>query len=144
VPIVKEFYPANRSLLGLNVNDDESIMVRLRRSSSNASFYDYGCILQTLLHELVHIKCGPHNAAFYKLLDVLVAEAEMLPDPGTAGRAESNAFAGTGACLEDWSHRTVPLASAREATAAAAARRTKKQELMGSEVLGGGGDSGVI
>jgi DNA-dependent metalloprotease WSS1 len=144
VPIVKEFYPTNGNLLGLNVNGGESIMVRLRRPSSKASFYDYGSILHTLLHELVHIECGPHNAAFYKLLDVLVAEAEKLPDPGTAGGAESNAFAGPGARLGDWSHRTVPLASAREAAAAAAAKRAQKQALMGSGVLGGGGGSGVI
>ena len=31
----------------------------------------YNDVLGTVLHELVHIEIGPHNAKFYKMLDEL-------------------------------------------------------------------------
>ena len=47
--------------------------MRLRRPRDEASFYDYDFVLGTMLHELAHNIRGPHDAAFYKLLDELKA-----------------------------------------------------------------------
>ena len=41
-----------------------------------SSFIDFESVLGTLLHELVHIAYGPHDAQFYKLLDELQNECE--------------------------------------------------------------------
>jgi DNA-dependent metalloprotease WSS1 len=137
VPVLKEFYPTNARLLGLNVNAGESIMVRVRRPSHKASFFDYGSILHTLLHELVHIEHGPHDSAFYAMLDVLLSEADRLPVPGGDVSLGTSAFAGAGVRLGDWSHKTVPRGMAGAAAAAAAAKRAQKKALMGGGVLGG-------
>ena len=73
---VREFYPRNPSLLGLNVNRGQEIRVRLRPPHDRSRFYPYEFVLGTMLHELVHIVHGPHNASFYKLLDEITAEVE--------------------------------------------------------------------
>lgn len=36
-----------------------------------------------MLHELVHMEIGPHNAQFYKMLDELRDECEKLMREGT-------------------------------------------------------------
>lgn len=130
VPLLNEFYPSNPSLLGLNRNRGECILVRLRRPQNKNSFFSYDAILHTLLHELCHIERGPHDAAFYSLLDALVAEAENIAP-------QNSEPTGRGYRLGDWSTRTVPRARAGAAAADAAARRARIQALMGSGRLGG-------
>lgn len=132
VPVVSEFYPADPRLLGLNINAGQAIRIRLRRPSSRASFFPFEAILHTLLHELAHIERGPHDAAFYRLLDELVAEAERLPAPGASGSA---ADVGPGRRLDG--ARAVPRRQAASAAARAAERRQQKQSIMGSGRLGG-------
>lgn len=64
---LSETYPPFAGLLGLNHEQGRRIELRLRHPNNVMSFLDYNCILDTLLHELVHIEIGPHDDAFYKL-----------------------------------------------------------------------------
>ena len=82
-----EFMPKNAGLLGMNMNRGQKISIRLRPQNSPDSFYPYNELLGTMLHELVHMKIGPHSAAFYKLLDELWTECEGLMDKGITGSA---------------------------------------------------------
>lgn len=66
-----EMYPKNPCLLGLNVNGGSKICIRLRSPSNKNWFLPTQDLIGTMLHELAHNKCGPHNAVFYKLLDQL-------------------------------------------------------------------------
>ena len=50
----------------------------------------------TLLHELCHCDVGPHNAAFYKLLDTLWEEVEALEDKGYTGEGDDGSGGGSG------------------------------------------------
>jgi len=59
-----EFVPKSPNLLGLNVNKGQEIKVRLRPPGSADGFFEWHHVLGTVLHELVHIVHGPHNAAF--------------------------------------------------------------------------------
>jgi hypothetical protein len=74
VPTLKEFFPENPNLLGLNVNHGQSILVRLRPHARKQSFYDWEHVLGTLIHELTHILVGPHNSEFYRIMDELDEE----------------------------------------------------------------------
>jgi DNA-dependent metalloprotease WSS1 len=145
VLLLEEFFPSNANLLGLNVNGGESVKVRVRKPGNRTRFYEYESILHTLLHELVHIEIGPHDASFYRLLDELLMEATKSSDPGAAGKhaSETGAFlaAGEGVRLGDWSSRSVPRREAASAAAAAAVRRAQKQSIMGSGVVGGGSET---
>lgn len=69
--------PRDPNLLGLNVGGGQKIMVRLRRSGRESEFYPYESILGTLLHELTHNECGPHDAKFYKLLDEITTVRQL-------------------------------------------------------------------
>ena len=76
VPVLKEFYPKNHSLLGLNVNRGQSIMIRLREGSDQFSFLPWHSVLGTLVHELTHNEVGEHSAEFYKKMEELYDEVE--------------------------------------------------------------------
>ncbi|OQR92956.1 hypothetical protein THRCLA_08581 [Thraustotheca clavata] len=80
-----EFAPKNPNLLGMNVNHGYNIYVRLRPAAQPHRFLPFNDVLGTMLHELVHNKIGPHNAAFYKLLDELKLEMELLMAQGLTG-----------------------------------------------------------
>lgn len=138
VPLLNEFYPQTPNLLGLNHNHGERIDIRLRSPSNPRSFLPYSSILGTLLHELAHIDVGPHNAAFYKLLDALKRECEQLMAAGNDGRRGAS-FAGAGKRLGDWSNTTVPRHLAREKALLAAEKRYKISSIMsrGGGRLGG-------
>lgn len=55
VPLLSEFYPSNRSLLGLNVGggggSTQEIRLRLRPAGRQDEFLPYDCVLGTMLHE---------------------------------------------------------------------------------------------
>lgn len=74
VKVLREFFPTNKNLLGMNVNHGAAIMIRLRHGHNNLEFLEWHDILGTLCHELAHMKISPHNAAFYKLWDELSDE----------------------------------------------------------------------
>ncbi|SCU87847.1 LAFA_0E09186g1_1 [Lachancea sp. 'fantastica'] len=77
-----EFYPKNKRLLGMNVNGGAKIMLRLRQPFDEDQFLSREQILGTMLHELTHNLCGPHNATFYKKLDELMARQWVIEQRG--------------------------------------------------------------
>ena len=161
VQLLTEFFPKDTHLLGLNVNQGAKICVRLRPASNRDVFLPYNSIVGTFLHELTHMKIGPHNAAFYKLLDQLWTECEAIMDNndfqnkfknnmfnprsgnGSSGSGAGNsAFAGTGHRLNNNNNNIRPVKNKRQALAAAALRRAKYNNLLGSNKSGtklGGG-----
>jgi len=54
VEVLKEFFPTNPNLLGLNVNQGGEVCIRLRPSNDENSFLPYESLLGTMLHELCH------------------------------------------------------------------------------------------
>eukprot|EP01038_Epipyxis_sp_PR26KG_P016786 gene16786-22973_t len=71
VKILKEFYPTQPSLLGLNVNRGSSIMIRLREAENQTLFLPWESLLGTMIHELTHNMIGEHSAEFYRTVDKL-------------------------------------------------------------------------
>ena len=76
VDLLTEFMPNDKKLLGLNIKHDDHITIKIRCRTQNRELYSYTCIFHTLLHELTHIKCGPHDDAFYALLESLTKETK--------------------------------------------------------------------
>lgn len=74
VRTLAEFYPTDRTLLGLNVNGGLKIMLRLRSPSDHSVFLNEDAIMETLIHELVHNTIGPHNEKFYERYELLRAD----------------------------------------------------------------------
>lgn len=66
-----EFYPRDRSLLGMNVNHGQKIMLRLRDPLDEFRFLPWESLIGTMLHELTHNLHGPHDQRFYSKLDEL-------------------------------------------------------------------------
>ncbi|KAJ1831836.1 hypothetical protein LPJ63_003988 [Coemansia sp. RSA 2711] len=85
VGVLREFFPRTPNLLGLNVNRGAEIRIRLRSPHNDGELLAYPDLVGTMLHELAHIERGPHDAAFYALLDTLKAETELLMAQGYAG-----------------------------------------------------------
>ncbi|KAF5829018.1 WLM domain-containing protein [Dunaliella salina] len=138
VPVLKEFYPANASLLGLNVGGGggrtKEIKIRLRRAYGKLSFLRYESVLGTMLHELVHNVRGPHDSIFYKILDELKAECEelMVKGIGGTGQGFDGPSAGRLGSYGFIPQHNPPPEKLRGAVAKAAEDRAKKQRLMPS------------
>jgi hypothetical protein len=62
-------------LLGYNQNGGEKIYIRLRNDDGK-SFRGYNGLVNTLLHELTHNICGPHDDVFWKVFGELKHEYE--------------------------------------------------------------------
>ncbi|GLC38760.1 hypothetical protein PLESTM_000773000 [Pleodorina starrii] len=150
VPLLSEFFPANPNLLGLNIGGGggrtREIKVRLRPARDPDSFLPYESVLGTMLHELVHNVRGPHDGAFYKLLDEITAECEELMSRGVGGTGVG--FDGP-SCGRLGSHAFIPLHNPepgrlRDAALKAAEERAKRQRIMpaGPRRLGGGDGAG--
>lgn len=56
------------------------IKLRLRRVEDEKSFYDFEDLVLVMLHELAHSVWGPHNQAFYKLLDEITVVCSLPPE----------------------------------------------------------------
>ncbi|KAJ2776901.1 hypothetical protein H4R18_005428 [Coemansia javaensis] len=126
VGALREFYPRAAGLLGLNVNGGAEIRLRLRAAADDARLLAFGDVLGTLLHELAHIERGPHDAAFYALLDTLTAEAEALMARGYAGDGFLTPGRALGAAAAAAAASAPPAsAAARRALAARAAERRR-------------------
>ncbi|CAG8499349.1 16161_t:CDS:2 [Acaulospora morrowiae] len=112
VGTLEEFFPAEKNLLGLNINHGE------------------------LFYRLTHNKCGPHDAAFYKLLDELNDEYDELLLTGHAGSGfyTDGVKLGTGV-----SHNITP-AMAKQRALEAAERRKRIQSIMTNGGVRLGGD----
>ena len=127
IGIVREFYPADASLLGLNLNHGQEISIRCRKSNNKRDFYDFDHILGTLLHEMVHIVHGPHDETFDKLLNELYEQVEN----------------GSPLTIIDCGHKlnlekkNPPRHLVRNLAVVAAEKRAKHESLMGSGKSGG-------
>jgi hypothetical protein len=77
VRTLKEFYPKEKGLLGMNVNR-KNILIRLRPHHNPKEFFSWGHILGTMIHELTHMTIGPHSAKFYELMDEIHNEGIYL------------------------------------------------------------------
>ncbi|KAI9138839.1 WLM domain-containing protein, partial [Paraphysoderma sedebokerense] len=136
VGLLREFYPKNSALLGMNKNRGQEIMIRLRPHYDDKVFLEFNDILGTMLHELVHIVQGPHDQKFYALLDQLWEEYEKLVDSGFSG----DGFESEGIRLGVGVSHNLPPEEARRRALAAAEKRRIQNELMinpGGVRLGG-------
>ncbi|KAK9861861.1 hypothetical protein WJX84_005300 [Apatococcus fuscideae] len=145
VPLLSEFSPKNPGLLGLNIGGGgggtQEIKVRLRKPGDDGTFYPYDFILGTMLHEIMHNVQGPHNAAFYKMLDTLTEECETLMAKGISGTGQGFDAASKGRL---GSHAFIPTHNPPETQLKnvmlkAAEARAKQQAVMsaGPRRLGG-------
>ncbi|KAG8903520.1 hypothetical protein FRB99_003176 [Tulasnella sp. 403] len=94
-----EEYEHNRVFAGRNWNAGETIELVLRRP--DGSFYNSNFLLDTLCHELAHIKHMHHAPAFQKLWRQLRSEAEDLQLKGYFG----DGFWSSGQRLQDSSQQ---------------------------------------
>lgn len=85
VGTLAEFVPSNPSLLGMNMNGGQKILLRLRPHAAQETFYDQEQLVLVMLHELTHNVHGPHDASFYKLLGELEEEWYELKRTGYSG-----------------------------------------------------------
>ncbi|KAJ1663416.1 hypothetical protein IW140_005035 [Coemansia sp. RSA 1813] len=137
---LREFYPRNANLLGLNVNQGMEIRIRLRPAHDNSQFLRYEDLLGTMLHELVHIVRSPHDAEFYRTLDELKAEAEILLARGYTGDGFYSAGHKLGAGLP----HSVSLHMRREEALQAIEARKRLQKLgLGGPPRKLGGELGI-
>ncbi|KAF2099370.1 WLM-domain-containing protein [Rhizodiscina lignyota] len=95
VGVLQEFLPDDPRLYGLNENHGERILVRLRHAADPRQFMPYEACMDTLLHELCHIKRGPHDEIFHALWNELRDEAERQLMRGFTGEG----FMGKGQAL---------------------------------------------
>mmetsp|Transcript_9774 Transcript_9774/g.25647 ORF Transcript_9774/g.25647 Transcript_9774/m.25647 type:complete len:377 (+) Transcript_9774:60-1190(+) len=136
VPLVREFIPRSKNLLGLNKNMGEEICIRLRQSRQDLLF-PFESILGTMLHELVHIVHGPHNAKFYALLDELIAECDNDVARGVGGSGAG--FDLHGLRLSKDRHNPSSARDGRLKALEAAEKRWSKQQLMSGSGMRLGG-----
>ncbi|EME32111.1 DNA-dependent metalloprotease WSS1 [Galdieria sulphuraria] len=76
VLLLSEFYPRNRNLFGLHINEGEEIKVRLREPENVKTLLPFESVVGTILHELAHFVHKKHDKSFYLLLDQLTTEYE--------------------------------------------------------------------
>jgi len=85
VELLKEFFPKNPGLLGLNAGFGRgtsdhrctvSVRCRPAHAGKRGGCYAYRDIIGTLVHELTHIVHGAHDAKFYALMDELLDEVD--------------------------------------------------------------------
>ncbi|KAL0951762.1 hypothetical protein HGRIS_008434 [Hohenbuehelia grisea] len=140
LPVLAEFFPDNPSLVGLNVNGGQKILLRLRPPHAPDTFYDLEQVVQVMLHELTHNVHGPHDEKFYKYLSGLEEEYDALKRSGYAGEG----FFSDGKRLGTNVSHNVPIHLARSKALDAAEKRRKVGQLMGSGGrLGGSTASGL-
>ncbi|KAF1788577.1 WLM domain [Phytophthora cactorum] len=128
---LREFFPKDGALLGMNVNRGAKIYVRRSETEANARVVlSYEALLETLLHELTHMVHGPHNEAFYQYLEELKQEMEALMVRGLVGEEDIRfADAGAGQRLGG-NNISVPI---RVAAVLAAKRREQYNSLLGGQ-----------
>ncbi|CEP12141.1 hypothetical protein [Parasitella parasitica] len=107
----------------MNVNKGWKVNLRLRPHHDETQFLEYEEILGTLLHEMAHIVRGPHDEKFYKLLDELRQETEILMASGYKGEG----FYSDGQRLGS---QSVPRYLSNAAAAKAAEKRLQTSKIM--------------
>ncbi|CAD6921153.1 unnamed protein product [Tilletia controversa] len=85
LPLLAEFYPNDKSLLGINVNGGQKICLRLRAPQNQDQIWDEHVVMGCMLHELTHNVRGPHDSVFYAFLDKLKDEYQSICISGWSG-----------------------------------------------------------
>jgi hypothetical protein len=130
-----EFYPEESNLLGLNINRNEKICLRLRYPGDERQFLPIEQVTDTMLHELCHYVHGPHDKHFHALWDQLRDEHESLVRKGYTGEG----FLSDGKRLGG---QRIPMHEAKRRARAAAERRKvltagSGQKLGGAPIMRG-------
>jgi hypothetical protein len=130
-----EFYPPESNLLGLNINRNEKICLRLRYAGDEKQFLPIEQVTDTMLHELCHYVHGPHDQPFHALWDQLRDEHEALVRKGYTGEG----FLSDGKMLGG---QRIPMHEAKRRARAAAEKRKaltagSGQRLGGAPVMRG-------
>ena len=128
VGTLAEFYPEQRNLLGININQNQKICLRLRHAGDENQFMPIEDVTDTMLHELCHFVHGPHNQDFHALWDQLRDEYETLVRKGYTGEG----FLSDGRRLGG---QRLPMHEAKRRARAAAEKRRQLQG--GHQRLGG-------
>jgi hypothetical protein len=164
VSSLAEFFPAEKNLLGINVNRGEKICLRLRQPWDQGVFLDVEECVFIMLHEyvfssrnsfarswlgnwlfvlltvfrLAHNTYGPHDDKFYTLLKVLEEEYSALRKSGYDGEG----FYSEGHRLGSSGRSKNPRITDTRKRALAAAERRKVHSCV-PQKLGGGDLPGV-
>ncbi|KAH8119143.1 WLM domain-containing protein [Phellopilus nigrolimitatus] len=136
LPVLAEFFPNNPSLVGLDVNGGQKILLRLRPPEAPNTFYDEEQLVAVMLHELTHNVHGPHDDKFYKFLSELEAEYDTMKRSGYDGEG----FYSKGIRLGVGVSHNLPSHLARTKALQAAERRKVVQGVLadgGGQRLGG-------
>ncbi|CCW60062.1 unnamed protein product [Phytomonas sp. EM1] len=75
---LKEFYPRQPTLLGLNFQRGVEISIRLRVPGNRQTFLPFHEVVCTALHELAHCQEDKHHRPFWSLYYELLRECEAL------------------------------------------------------------------
>ena len=134
VHILREFYPNDKRLLGLNEDQGQIISIRLRKSHNQSEFIPLEELIDTMLHEIAHIQCEKHDKKFHDLWNNLRQEWENNYLKGV-GSIYSN-IDSSGQKL-DTEHKNLSVFDAKRKAAEAAERRFNQSDLMGSGYVGG-------
>lgn len=139
---LKEFYPSQEGLLGLNMNR-AIICIRLRESYNKEVFKDWHDILGTMVHELTHMDISKHSAEFYSKMDELYAEIEGDESSGLINRFDginTNAGIPSGPFHRlgevDKKRKSKSREERSHQRAEAAEKRRQAQIIMGGGVIG--------
>jgi DNA-dependent metalloprotease WSS1 len=130
-----EFYPEEANLLGLNINRNEKICLRLRYPGDERQFLPIEQVTDTMLHELCHYVHGPHDQHFHALWDQLRDEHEALLRKGYTGEgflSEGKRLGGQRMPLHEAKRRARAAAETRRALTAGSG-----QKLGGAPVMRG-------
>lgn len=85
VGLLSEMYPERENLLGLNLNQGETILLRLRPADDPGAFLPFSKVVDAMLHELAHIVYLDHDDRFNALWDQLREELDALTAKGFTG-----------------------------------------------------------
>lgn len=130
-----EFFPEERNLLGLNINQGQKICLRLRYPGDERQFLPIEEVTDTMLHELCHNVHGPHDQHFHALWDQLRDEHEALARKGYTGEgflSEGRRLGGQRLPMHEAKRRARAAAEKRKALTAGSG-----QKLGGTPVLRG-------
>lgn len=141
---------AGKSYYGLNIGggDNKScieIRLYLRRRGPEGPPIDADAAMGVMLHELAHIKRGPHDRIFYETLDELWKEYKEFEAKGVRGTGQGFDARPTGRLADfggTYMHNP-PKERLPGLAAEAAERRARQQQVMGGGGGGGGRKLGV-
>ncbi|KAL1956332.1 hypothetical protein VTO42DRAFT_7415 [Malbranchea cinnamomea] len=82
---LREFYPAEANLLGVNYGAGETICLRLRAVQVQNEYLALEAVVDSFLHELAHNTCGDHGPQFRATWELYRRERHQLIQNGFRG-----------------------------------------------------------